>query len=359
MRDSYVRKTAVGIAPIACVCFAALVLVACVFGQRVERQRTRPPNASAQMGRGGEPAKTGAVGDGFTLRGSMAWLEVNGRGLDPFALWPDAVGVYDGITMLEYCDRGIRGMYIAGLRVAMITTKRAEIVPIYTHLGATWSRRGVQIIGGVKTYAYFTATSNPASGAKDYAITDPAGWLDLRDDCEQIAMLTGVELCVVESETALSNWHRGVQEIDLEKLATAIAPLIDSPVTYLFNLPSVIQTSGRTDDETAAMVEVFAAVPRSVFLTGHNSRPKYVDHPEKQARRDRMLRILGDRTRLWGKCYTGAEPDGGEEFGLEAAVSHFDTISEKLVLYPGGANWGETGRAAYVLTAKTRPGFSR
>lgn len=319
-------------------------------------QERRAVNPNKHRARRVRPPAT-ADSEGFSLREHTAWLEVNTTSTVPYEVWPDAVGVKEGQTYLEYCDRGILAFRRAFMRDVIVTTNRSQIKTIYGHLAQSWPREsGIRIIGGIKLYKFFDSKTNDESNARDYELSNPAGWLELVDACEEIAQLTNTGACVVESETALTNWHSGKQDHDLAALKAVMAPLNDSPIIYLFNLPSVQATSGRTEDENAAIVEVFAGILGSIFITSYQARPKDLDHEEKQAGRERMFRLLGDRGRMWGKCYTGAKPDGDDEFGLVPGVEHFKTLPERLVIYSGASRWVEDARAAWVEMMRTTRG---
>lgn len=271
----------------------------------------------------------------------LAWVEMNeadqrywGRDIcGPDVTWG---GLH--VSMAEYIRRGIRGFAAYGLkRVCVTTSNLSQAGLIYDDLRAYCKRLGVRLIGGLKARVFFAGTE-----IGHYDLEDAAKWLALRDAAEQVAMMTGEDLVIIDSETALSAWHREKQEFDLSRIAAAVSQLDDSPVRFVWYLPTVTNVA-RPASQQQAMVRAWD-LRDSIFMTGmRTGRPSYLRDQSKAPYVDLMEHTV-PQDRLWYFYYMDATADA---WAVMPACHHARKEDLTMLMYPGLCKWGERGREAW------------
>jgi len=257
---------------------------------------------------------------------------------------PDAFTSHDH-TLLEHAARGIT-LWSRVTDTVIVTTRPESINPIYKTLLA---RRppNIKIIGGFKTTALPGVRK---ADARPYDFADPDTWRDLAAKARRVAHLTGVNVVVLENETALNRFHTGRADIDTDRLASALKPLADTGIQFWWALPSVLPDSRRDPNRrarTQRLVRAVArAVPNSLFLTTHGGWKAW--RTDSHASRDlqTMSRIVGP-DRLIDMLYV--QPDGFVHYSLmkkKRCYTPAESISEMAnratktcIIYPGAANW--------------------
>lgn len=284
----------------------------------------------------------------------LPWNEVNAPDDDALKYFTHEEGAREGMTVLDFAVKGIREWGHV-TNAIIITTNGSRVGTLYERLKPNLPS-GMRVIGGFKTASYLPPD--------DFA--HPDGWLTIRDRALTTARSTGVNIVVLENETALTEFNTGRADIDFDRLHASLTPLADTGLEVWWWMPAVLRDRdywGERREKTAALVQaVVNAVPKSRFITGYTGwldwRRGVFDEPEL---RDQMILIVGEN-RFFDRhlvTRTGRRQRGETEDDCYTAGSSLEAMSElindQIVLYPGASQWiltGEDYRAALPELAR-------
>ncbi len=210
----------------------------------------------------------------------------------------------------------------------------------------------MRIIGGIKTHLLPGAQRDDD---RPYDFADAEGWQIIADEAERIAEITGVNIVVLESETAMSPFVQGEESIDFAKLAESLVPLAETNVQTWWWLPWIMSNDpvsfpDRQVVSTALVATVAETVPNSTFLTEYASYFGWRSFSGVVARRRAMFDLVeGDRA----QDGLFVAPDGWLTVGEQdrRVFTTEEAIGEALAL-PGNGIRIYTGAAQWVLVGR-------
>lgn len=264
-----------------------------------------------------EPAKRPTI---------IPWLEMN----LPF----EDVASRSGVSGLEHAREGLKA-WAQVTDVAIVTTVPARVEGVYAALMRD-KPSNLHVIGGFKTHFDLRPTFHEA-----------AGWGRLARAARRVVALTGNNVVVLENETALGEFHGGRSPETLAEISEVLRPLAETGLEFWWNMPVVLldtpSNSRRREDTAELTRRVFAAVPRSRFLTGYRA---WAENPLAEALRGAEARmhetVPESRTveklqvRLAGQPYSG----GKRFFTPAEALQELSRRSASAcIVYTGETDW--------------------
>ncbi|GIK15512.1 MAG: hypothetical protein BroJett003_04760 [Planctomycetota bacterium] len=294
--------------------FFSLGVAAALFA----RQDVAPDlDASVEVSRAIEPAKPPTI---------IPWLEMN--------LPYEDVASRPGVSGLDYAREGLKA-WAQVTDVAIVTTVPARVEGVYAALMRD-KPANLHVIGGFKTHFDLRPTFHEA-----------AGWGRLARAARRVVALTGNNVVVLENETALGEFHGGRSPETLAEISAVLRPLAETGLEFWWNMPVVLldtPSNARRRENTAELTRrVYAAVPRSRFLTGYRA---WAENPLAEALRGAEARmhetVPESRTveklqvRLAGQPYSG-----GKRFftPAEALQELSGRKSAACIVYTGETDW--------------------
>lgn len=280
----------------------------------------------------------------------VPWMEVNSPDSSAESLYTTEQGARPGMTRLDFCLEGLE-LWAQVTDTVIITTRPGQIENLYPELMQR-KPSTVRIIGGIKTYSLPGAQPDDD---RPYDFADADGWQFIVDEVVQIAEITGVDIVVLENETALSPFVHGEESIDLARLAESLVPLVEADVQTWWWLPWIMPNDpvdfrDRQVVSTALVATCAETVPTSTFLTEYASYYDWRSFSGVVGRRQAMFDLVGGDRAQEGLFVT---PDGSLEvdgqsrrvYTTEEALHEVLALPGNVVrLYPGASRWILVGR---------------
>ncbi|UCC29046.1 MAG: cadherin-like domain-containing protein [Phycisphaerales bacterium] len=280
----------------------------------------------------------------------VPWMEVNGPNSWAESLYTTEQGAEPGMTVLDYCLVGLAS-WSQVTDTVIITTQPGQIENLYPELMQR-KPSTVRIIGGIKTYSLPGAQPNDN---RPYDFAEADGWQFIVDEVVQIAEITGVDVVVLENETALSPFVHGEESIDFARLAESLVPLVEADVQTWWWLPWIMPNDpvdfrDRQVVSTALVATCAETVPTATFLTEYASYYGWRSFSGVVGRRHAMFDLVGGDRLQEGLFVT---PDGWLDVGgqsrrvytTEEALDEVLALPGNVVrLYPGSSSWILVGR---------------
>lgn len=294
----------------------------------------------------------------------IPWMECSSPKLEVVDVWPDAEGAAPGVTLIDYCLHGLE--YWAQVTdVAMVTTKPGGLNGTYEYL-MDRKPANIRIVGGVSTYTLPGGTSDDT---RPYDFADAAGWQFIAEEARYIASVTGINIVVLENETALRPWHLGEQSIDFNKLRQSLGALRSTGIRFMWYLPSVQTNNAAFPDRQQKSIEFLRALseglPDCGFIIGYIGYKDWILNRRTEVTRRQMMRDLLGPDRLLD--YTFATVDG-YIYSTDGVPRYCHNVSEGLQeiselpdagwasVYPGARNWVTVARQfAEILSGPQKP----
>lgn len=252
-----------------------------------------------------------------------------------------------------YCLAGLKA-WAPHADTAIVTTwpKYVDDTPhtmgLYRWLVTEWPGHNIDIIGGFKT-SRILGTSP----------VNPSDWSEIRAVAEKVADHTGSSTVVLDSELTFLPWTRGKQPIDPWEFRQAIMVLADSPVTYYWYQPSILDADPRFPMRryrSRQLVDIIQdAVPNSLFDDTSMAWPDWTDNRRQEADRGWELGQIVGVNRIRERLMV--TPDGMFTLSggsrkpchtpreAKALMDYMSGGEFTYIIYPGYDNWLRTAKA--------------
>jgi len=261
---------------------------------------------------------------------------------------PEIAAGRQEMALREYALEGLQ-VWGRVTNTAILTTMPGQSKHLYPWLMER-KPKDMHLIGGLKTYILPGARENDS---RPYDFADRSGWKEIADEAKEIVKATGVNIVLLENETALERFHTGNSTIDFERLRTSLGVLKETGIQFWWYFPTILSNSERVADRevrTEKFVRVVAeAMPGACFLPGFTSWKNWEKDAAEVARRERMIAIVGmNRFREQLLVRTeGFIAYGTKKKPVYTPREALDVVSkltgEQFIVYPGARQWVSLG----------------
>jgi hypothetical protein len=165
----------------------------------------------------------------------IPWVEINVP-LRPLKdVHPELAADRPPMQVRDYALEGLRA-WSKVTDVAIITTAPGQAPNLYPWLMQN-RPSGMRIIGGLKTYRL--PGTRPGDD-RPYDFADLDGWKEIAAESREIVRATGVNIVLLENETALNAFHTCAAEIDFDRLASSLAALRETGIEFWWYFPTIL-----------------------------------------------------------------------------------------------------------------------
>jgi hypothetical protein len=248
--------------------------------------------------------------------------------------------------VLDYCLDGLV-IWADVTDQAIVSTKPGKVLSVYPQLMAR-KPPNLSIIGGLKTYILQGAAPGDA---RPYDFADPDGWRRIAREARQIVEITGVNIVVLESETAWQPFQQGKAAIDFEKLRKSLAPLRETGIQFWWNpiriKPNTPEFPDRQEQTTQLVRAIADALPNCVFLTSYTAWRDWKSDRRSEATLRRKMRDLLGQSRMQERLLVTVDGRVGKKRAYtpkEALNMIAELPGEIINVYPTGSNWVDVAR---------------
>lgn len=289
----------------------------------------------------------------------IPWVEINVPLRPLKEVHPELGTDRPPMQVREYALEGLRA-WSKVTDVAIITTAPGQAPHLYPWLMQN-RPPGMRIIGGLKTY---TLPGTRAGDDRAYDFADPDGWKEIAAESREIVRATGVNIVLLENETALNAFHTCAAEIDFDRLARSLAALRETGIEFWWYFPTILLNSEacpNREERTEKFVRsVAAAMPDARFLPGFTCWKGWESTREAELRR-KMIEITGlDRFREHFLVRTeGFIAYGPKKKPCYTARETLEQVrklpGDQFILYPGALQWVTMAREFAMLSPTPQP----
>ncbi|KAA0223037.1 MAG: cadherin-like domain-containing protein [Phycisphaerae bacterium] len=268
----------------------------------------------------------------------LPWNEVNQPWEPALNLFTEEQGAREGMTVFDFAMVGIEN-WAKVTNTVVITTTGSNVRGLYDALREN-KPRGLTVIGGFKTASYLPP---------DNFAYQP-GWVTILDRAKLTVQHSGVNVVVLENETALEmfNGHRAT--IDLDELRASLQPLAESGIEFWWWMPAVFRNREYWEEREEGTAEltrtVVEAVPNSKFITGYTGWPDWERGVFQEPRLREWMIDLVSAERFFDRhmvTRSGRRMRGNQEADCYTAATSLEAmqtlINSEFFLYPGASQW--------------------